>query len=43
MEHLIRGRWIASCAGYGYQLANYRSQERTERLARRRRWPVCQP
>ena len=39
--HLIRGRWVASCPGCGYQLASARLQERAERQGRRRACPVC--
>jgi hypothetical protein len=39
--HLVRGRWIASCPGCGYQLASARLQQRAERQARRRCCPVC--
>jgi cytochrome c-type biogenesis protein CcmH/NrfF len=39
--HLINGVWLASCPTCGYQLAGSRSQQRAERLGRRRRCPVC--
>jgi hypothetical protein len=39
--HLLRGRWVASCPGCGYQLATARSQERCDRRGRRRACPIC--
>jgi hypothetical protein len=40
--HLHHGRWTASCAGCGYQLASSRSQARAQRRGRRRACPTCQ-
>jgi predicted RNA-binding Zn-ribbon protein involved in translation (DUF1610 family) len=39
--HLLAGVWVASCPTCGFQLTSARSQERCERLAARRRCPVC--
>jgi hypothetical protein len=39
--HLLAGRWLASCPGCGYTLAEGRSQARAEREAARRLCPVC--
>jgi hypothetical protein len=39
--HLNCGRWIASCPGCGFELAEGRRQDRVERKAARRSCPVC--
>jgi hypothetical protein len=38
---LLGGIWIASCPTCGYQLATARTQQRVERRAAGRVYPVC--
>jgi hypothetical protein len=40
--HLICGRWIASCPGCGFELAEGRRQDLLEHKAARRSCPICQ-
>jgi hypothetical protein len=40
--HLNCGRWIASCPGCGFELAEGRRQDRVEHKAARRSCPICQ-
>ncbi len=41
--HLVHGRWSASCPACGLELSRSRDQAKAERVAARRRCPVCHP